>query len=419
MNHHAERIQPTLADCAGKTVQTPMSRTLRLACITLASVACAALPASASSSMAARNLKITLPRHSELTPVQRLNREGVNAILKHRYENAEGLFYKAYLYDPADPFTLNNLGYVAELQGQIDRAEKFYKLAAEQSCAATIDRSTAKELEGKPMMDALGTLKNVPMRINRLNIVGMELLSQDRGFEAEARLKEALAMDSKNAFTLNNLGVAQEATGDLESALNYYDAAAASHSTAPVVVTRNLAWRGKPVSEMAADSARNLRKRMQTMDLNQVRAAMLAIRGVSATNENNWIAAKQDFLEAYTLDPQSAFALNNLGYVAEREGDFETAKAYYARARKAGDADAKIGLATQSAAQGQQLIAVADDNHRDMDLQLDAHAQDHSGQKNSFELKRRSNQTIPSEGSPKDQSSVTLPAVSSNQLPPR
>ena len=400
-------------------MHTPMSRTLRLACITLASVGCVALPAGASSSMAARNLKITLPRHSELTPVQRLNREGVNAILKHRYENAEGLFYKAYLYDPADPFTLNNLGYVAELQGQIDRAEKFYKLATEQSCAATIDRSTAKELEGKPMMDALGTLKNVPMRINRLNVVGMELLSQDRGFEAEARLKEALAMDPKNAFTLNNLGVAQEATGDLESALTYYDAAASSRSTEPVVVTRNLAWRGKPVSEMAADSARNLRKRMQTMNPNEVRAAMLAIRGVSATNENNWSVAKQDFLEAYTLDPQSAFALNNLGYVAEREGDFETAKAYYSRARKAGDADARVGLATQSAAQGQQLIAVADDNHHDMDLQLDAHTPNHSGQKNSFELKRRSNQTIPSESSPKDQSSVTLPAVSSNQLTPR
>ena len=417
MIHHAEQIQPTLASCAGKNLQTSMSRTFWLACLTLASVGCVALPASASTSMAAKNLKITLPRHSELTPVQRLNREGVNAILKHRYENAEGLFYKAYLFDPADPFTLNNLGYVAELQGQIDRAEKFYKLAAEQECAATIDRSTAKELEGKPMMDALGTLKNVPMRINRLNVVGMELLSQDRGFEAEARLKEALAMDPKNAFTLNNLGVAQEATGDLESALNYYDAAAASHSTDPVVVTRNLAWRGKPVSAMAADSARNLRKRMQTMDLNQVRAAMLAIRGVSATNENNWSAAKQDFLEAYTLDPKSAFALNNLGYVAEREGDFETAKAYYARARKADDADAKVGLATQSSAQGLQLIAVADDNHHDMDLQLDAHTQDHSGQKNSFELKRRSNQAIPSNSSPKDQSSVSLPAVSANQLP--
>ena len=60
---------------------------------------------------------IKIPRRSELTPVQRLNRRGVDAIKKHEYKNAESLFYKAYLYDPADPFTLNNLGYVSELEG--------------------------------------------------------------------------------------------------------------------------------------------------------------------------------------------------------------------------------------------------------------------------------------------------------------
>jgi Flp pilus assembly protein TadD len=61
-----------------------------------------------------QNLRITLPKYSELTPVQRLNREGVSAIQNHQYEKAEGIFYKAYLYDPADAFTLNNLGYISE-----------------------------------------------------------------------------------------------------------------------------------------------------------------------------------------------------------------------------------------------------------------------------------------------------------------
>src|SRR5487761_2369281 len=56
-------------------------------------------------------LRITIPRHSVLTPVQRLNREGVDAVNKRQYERAAVLFYKAYLYDPVDPFTLNNLGY--------------------------------------------------------------------------------------------------------------------------------------------------------------------------------------------------------------------------------------------------------------------------------------------------------------------
>ena len=40
---------------------------------------------------------IKIPRRSQLTPVQRLNRRGVEAIKKHEYKNAESLFYKAYL----------------------------------------------------------------------------------------------------------------------------------------------------------------------------------------------------------------------------------------------------------------------------------------------------------------------------------
>jgi len=365
----------------------------------------------------AQYLRITIPKHSVLTPVQRLNRDGVDAVLKQRYEKAEGIFYKAYLYDPADPFTLTNLGYVSELQGQVDRAEKFYKLAAEQSCDAIIDRSSAKALNGKPMMDALGTLKNIPMRVNRIDVLGMELLSQYRGFEAEAMLKEALALDPKNPFTLNNLGVAEETTGDLEDALKYYDEAAGSGSMEPIVVTLNRSWRGKPVSEMAAESARDLRKRMQTMDIAQVRATMLAIRGVSATNKNDWSAARQDFIKAYSLDPQSAFALNNRGYVAERDGDFETARSYYERALKADDAGARVGMATQSSAQGQHLEAVADQSQRNVNVALDAYSQQRRGQKVTVELKRRNNNSGNSETSPTKPSSDTPSPDSSTPQP--
>src|SRR5215469_18862262 len=103
---------------------------------------------------------IKIPRRSELTPVQRLNREGVEAVKRHDYRGAEQLFYKAYLYDPADPFTLNNLGYVSELEGDLERSQKFYGLAAEQASNASIDRSNTKHLEGKPMRDALVNLQD-------------------------------------------------------------------------------------------------------------------------------------------------------------------------------------------------------------------------------------------------------------------
>jgi Flp pilus assembly protein TadD len=337
----------------------------------------------------ARDLRITFPGRSELTPVQKLNREGVEAIQKHDYEKAEGLFYKAYLYDPADPFTLNNLGYVSELQGQLEHAEKFYKLAAEQGCNAIIDRSNEKDLKGKPMLYALDTLKNVPMRVNRMNVMGIELLAQDRGFDAEALLQQTLALDPQNPFTMNNLGVAEEAVGDYDNALKYYDEAAATHSKDRVVVTLRRSSRGKPVSEVAASSADDLRKRMKNMDTAHIRATMLAMRGVYAVNRNDWAAAKKDFLDAYAVDPHSAFALNNLGYVSERDGDPETAQLYYDKARKASDAGARVGLATQITAQGQHLSEIADDSNQKVDDELAAYTKVRQEQQGPIELTPR------------------------------
>lgn len=369
--------------------------------------------------MIAQDLKITIPKHSELTPVQRLNRDGVDAVLKHQYEKAEGLFYKAYLYDPVDPFTLTNLGYVSELHGRLDRAEKFYKLAAEQGCDAMIDRSDAKELKGKPMMYALGASKNTPMRVNRLNVLSIEMLSQDRGFQAESLLKEALAIDPQNPFTLNNLGVAAESIGDLESALKFYDAAATMRASEQVVITPQRSWRGKPVSELAADSAQALRKRLEKMDLTHVRSTMLAVRGVAAANRNDWPEARKDFLEAFPLDPQSAFSLNNRGYVAEKDGDPETAKFFYTAAQQAADAEAQIGSATQSSARGQHLDAVADESSQKVGDEIDAYVRERRRQNTPLQLKRRNAvpeepQKAPATPAPQEQ-----PPASSSQQPPQ
>ncbi|HEX2599825.1 MAG TPA: hypothetical protein VHL05_13680, partial [Terriglobales bacterium] len=68
-------------------------------------------------SSTATDLKIPLPKRSKGTPVQQLNREGVKEVEKHNISKAKKLFYKAYLLDPDDPFTLNNLGYISELEG--------------------------------------------------------------------------------------------------------------------------------------------------------------------------------------------------------------------------------------------------------------------------------------------------------------
>jgi Flp pilus assembly protein TadD len=343
---------------------------------------------------AAGDLKITLPKRSQLTPVQRLNREGVEAIRKQQYEKAETLFYKAYLYDPADPFTLYNLGYVSELKGQLDRAQKLYGLASEQATDAVIDRTSAGRLEGKPMRDAIGNLKDASMQINQMNVEAIRLLSEGRALEAESVLQKALTLDPRDTFTLNNMGVAKEARGDYDEALKYYIAAANSHSAEPVIVTLNRGWRGKPVSEMAADSARRLRERMQSAATAQARATLLAVRGVSATNRNDWTVARQDFLQAYSLDPNSAFSLNNIGYLAERDGDLETAQFFYERARKAEDANVRVGLATRRSAEGAKLFAVAGDSDQKVDGEITQENLARRRQPGPVQLKHRDNTPV-------------------------
>jgi Flp pilus assembly protein TadD len=345
-------------------------------------------------------LAITIPKHSELTPVQRLNREGVNAVKRHQYEKAEGFFYKAYLYDPADPFTLNNLGYIFEIQGELVRARKFYALALEQGCNASIDRSNARQLEGKPMKYAFKNLQDVPMRVNRMNVDAMALLSGGRDFEAVALLKEAFSLDPRNPFTTNNLGVAYEAIEDYSNALKEYGTAADLNSSEPIVVTLNRSWRGRPVSDMAAESARLLEERIKKMDPAEAHAAMFAVRGVAATNQNDWLAAKQDFLDAYSLDPSSAFSLNNRGFVAEKDGDLETAQFYYGKARKAGDSNSRVGLATDRSAEGRKLSAVATDSNLKVDGQLDKYGQDRRRQTGPIELIPRDSVSAGDSGEP-------------------
>src|SRR6266853_2033798 len=132
----------------------------------------------------AGDLKITIPQRSHLTPIQRLNREGVDAVRKHNYEKAESLFYKAYLLDPDDPFTLNNLGYISELQGQVERAQRFYALAGQQRTEAVIDEASSKRVEGRPVSEALA-VADVPLQLNHANVEAVRLLAQGRAPEAD------------------------------------------------------------------------------------------------------------------------------------------------------------------------------------------------------------------------------------------
>jgi len=341
----------------------------------------------------AGDVKITLPKRSHMTPVQRLNQQGVEAIRKHRYEKAESLFYKAYLLDPDDPFTLNNLGYVSELQGQVDRALNFYALAGQQATDAVIDRASSRRVEGQSLKEALA-IPGLPLQINHDNIEAVRLLSQGRAPEADLFLKQVLAKDPNNIFTLNNMGVAREMEGDSQAALKYYDAAAAARSDVSAVVTLNLSWRGKPVTEVAAQNARNLRTRLANQESPERKVAELNIQGVSAVNRNDPAAADQAFRKAYALDPNNAFAVNNIGYLAEIEGDRETAQFFYDKAQTIPGANAKVGLATRHSAEGSRLSQVASQNDVKVEAKVRQERDARRNQRQPILLRRRDNTVV-------------------------
>jgi Flp pilus assembly protein TadD len=347
----------------------------------------------------AGDLKINIPRRSRMTPVQRLNQEGVEAVRKHSYEKAETLFYKAYLLDPDDPFTLNNLGYISELQGQVDRALRFYELAGQQATDAVIDRASAKRLEGRSIKEALA-VPDAPLKINHDNVEAVRLVSQGRAPEADLLLQQVLKNDPNNIFTLNNMGVAKEMEGESEAALKYYDAAAASHSDAAAVVTLNRSWRGKPVNELAAQNAKSLRAQLASKETHENGVAELNIRGVSAVNRNDLKAADQDFRKAYALDPSNAFALNNIGYLAEIEGDRETAEFFYQKAQAVSGPNTKVGLATRQTAEGSKLSLIASDSDAKVEAKVLQDRDTRREHREPILLRRRDNSVVEEPSAP-------------------
>jgi Flp pilus assembly protein TadD len=340
----------------------------------------------------AGDLKIPVPQRSHLTPVQKLNREGVDAVRKRDNRKAEALFYKAYMLDPDDPFTLNNLGYVAELEGQVDRAQQFYALAAKQPTDAVIERASSKRVQGHSIKEA-AAIPDTTIQINHDNVEAVRLLAQGRAREVDEMLQQTLKKDPQNVFTLNNLGVAKEMEGESQEAMRYYAAAAAAHSDAAAIVTRNRALRGKPANRLAAQNIRKLQDRLQSQNV-ESQLAELNLRGVSAINRNDLRAADQSFRNAYALDPNNAFALNNIGYLAEMQGDRETAQYFYDKARTAAGAGATVGLATRRSAEGARLFEVARDSDTKVEAKVDQERELRRNQREPIVLRHRDNTPV-------------------------
>lgn len=358
----------------------------------------------------AGGVRISIPKRSDATPVQKLNREGVKEIQHHRLARAEQLFYKAYLIDPDDPFTLNNLGYISELQGKIDRAQRYYQLAAKENNSETvIALASTRDLEGHKLSDVTTSYGNLELRVNRGNILAMSLLEKGRTQEAEDVLRDTLKLDPRNPFTLNNLGFDMEAQGDLESALRYYNDASLTHSSEPIVVSLDPRWRGKPISDIAFKNEQSVRARLASQQSNQDRAARLNVQGVSALNHNLDDKAYEYFRQAYKLDPQNSFSLNNMGFVSEAFGDEETANEFYSSAQRGDQAGVPVSVASHHEMIGEPVGQVAGSNSQATEAELQAQAEAKRRSNAPIVLRRRDNTlvSVPETQAPQTQSPQT------------
>jgi Flp pilus assembly protein TadD len=232
------------------------------------------------------------------------------------------------------------------------------------------------------------------MQVNALNSEAISLLSKDRAPEADLVLQQALKLDPKNPFTLNNMGFAKEKEGELEDAVKYYDQSALTGSRESVVIAINKDWRGKPINEIASRNAEKTRKELEKSEDKQARVVRLNLRGVSAMNRNDRKTARDYFQQAYKLDSRNAFALNNMGYLAEMDGDKETAQDFYERARNAQRASVKVAVSTRPEVEGRALAQVAEqsDTLVDSRMQAEAEAKRRSGKPPA--LHTRDNQII-------------------------
>ncbi len=175
------------------------------------------------------------------------------------------------------------------------------------------------------------------------------------------------------------------------------------------MIAFNKSWRGRPISEVAAQNADKSRKELSKAQDMQARVARLNLRGVSAMNRNDRKTARDNFQEAYKLDPKNSFAINNMGYLAEMEGDTETAQSYYEQAQRAERARQKVMVSTRPEVEGQTVGHVAEQSTTLVESSFVARAEARRRSGAPPALKTRDNRTVVEPKTPPPSTKTTPP----------
>jgi hypothetical protein len=104
--------------------------------------------------------------------------------------------------------------------------------------------------------------------------------------------------------------------------------------------------------------------------------------------------AKESFEQAYKLDPNNSFAINNMGYLAELQGDKETAQSFYEQAQRAQRARQKVMVSTRPELEGQSVAQVAEQSSTLVETGFAARAEAKRQSGGAPALKTRDNRTV-------------------------
>jgi Flp pilus assembly protein TadD len=101
----------------------------------------------------AKELRAHLARRNDLQEqVAELNLRGVSAVNRNDLRAAEQDFRKAYALDPNNAFSMNNIGYVSEMQGDQETAQFFYERARRAlGASTTVGVASRATAEGKKL----------------------------------------------------------------------------------------------------------------------------------------------------------------------------------------------------------------------------------------------------------------------------
>jgi Flp pilus assembly protein TadD len=182
-------------------------------------------------------------------PALKSNKANVLAISllgRGRVAEAEGVLQKALADDPANPFTLNNLGYVLEVEGDLQAALRSYSSAAAAHSEQTVVVAPNAKWRGKAISSVasenarlvsqlIAQGEDLDAKVARLNMRGVAALNHNDPEGARQFFEQAHRLDPHNAFSLNNMGYVSEMEGDRETAETYYQEARAAMGANDVI----------------------------------------------------------------------------------------------------------------------------------------------------------------------------------------